>query len=641
MHNIFRAAMTVVAISFLASTASANPPIEAYGELPNVRSMALSPDGTHTAFLMNKDGKDYAAVYKIGEGVIHHGEIKRLKARKIIFPNNDHIIIKAGKAITFYNEKYDISGGIAININTKKSATLLENVNNIYPFNSTQAGMVGLSTSRDRAYIQVLTGSRTNIPRLSVIAAKIGGRQGPVIASGNFETIDWLISPDGHPIARTDYNTETEKYTITAYVDGAQKVIYETKTTIAPDGVLGILPDQSALIVNLPDANTDDRILYELTFDGKLRPFTYGKQGSSTYVITDLSGEVVGFKHGGTLPTYQFLNSTLSSSMSVIMAQFEGTAVSLIDWTPDFNSLLVKISGSALTPTYYVYNKRDKKLVPIVRAYSKIHDRDVGDIVGIEYKARDGLTIPAVVHIPPGTDKPKNLPLIVLPHGGPTAHDTISFNWLAQYFANRGYLVFQPNFRGSSGYGLDFQRAGKGEWGAKIQNDLSDGVKFLTKARWIDSNRVCIIGASFGGYTALAGGALNPELYQCIGAIASISDIPKMLDDTKNKFGHDSSSYAYWQSLVGDRQDDVEILKAISPARSAENFQAPVLLIHGNDDSVVPFSQSKKMERALKKAGKDVTLVKLKNEDHGLSQSATRVQALRALDAFVTEHIGQ
>jgi len=101
--------MTVVAISFLASTASANPPIEAYGELPNVRSMALSPDGTHTAFLMNKDGKDYAAVYKIGEGVIHHGEIKRLKARKIIFPNNDHIIIKAGKAITFYNEKYDIS----------------------------------------------------------------------------------------------------------------------------------------------------------------------------------------------------------------------------------------------------------------------------------------------------------------------------------------------------------------------------------------------------------------------------------------------------------------------------------------------------------------------------------------------------
>ncbi|CAN0435252.1 unnamed protein product, partial [Scytosiphon promiscuus] len=208
------------------------------------------------------------------------------------------------------------------------------------------------------------------------------------------------------------------------------------------------------------------------------------------------------------------------------------------------------------------------------------------------------------------------------------------------YFANRGYLVLQPNFRGSSGYGTEHRILGKGEWGGKMQDDITDGVQTLVEQGLADPTRVCIVGASYGGYAALAGGAFTPDLYKCVVAIAPVSDIRPLLVDVKWDNGRKHWALDYWQENIGDLDEEREKLDAISPARAADKFTAPVLLIHGNDDTVVPIKQSEIMERALEKAGKDVTFLELEGEDHWMSDGDTRIDALRAMATFIDQHIG-
>ena len=267
----------------------------------------------------------------------------------------------------------------------------------------------------------------------------------------------------------------------------------------------------------------------------------------------------------------------------------------------------------------------------------------VGQVLAISYPARDGLNIPAILTLPAGVGSADlaNLPMVVMPHGGPSSYDGVTFDWMAQYFANRGYLVLQPNFRGSDGYGRSFLHAGYGQWGAKMQDDVSDGVAAMIAEGLVDPARVCIVGASYGGYSALAGGAFTPDLYRCVVAVAPVSDLRKMISDVSSDLGSRHWVVDYWKDLMGDPKSPTVDIDAISPANSAAAFKAPVLLIHGKNDTVVPFSQSEVMQRALEKAGKPVQFIRLDGEDHWLSEGDTRIQTLRAMADFVEANIGE
>lgn len=255
------------------------------------------------------------------------------------------------------------------------------------------------------------------------------------------------------------------------------------------------------------------------------------------------------------------------------------------------------------------------------------------------FSARDGLKIPALVTAWPELRKNGGAPLLVLPHGGPALYDRLEFDWMAQYFANRGYVVLQPQFRGSSGFGVDFKRAGYGEWGGKMQTDIDDGVDHLIATGLVDPERVCIAGVSYGGYAALAAGAFSPDKYKCVASVAGLSDLELMLKSDRRKYGRGHWAISYWERQYGGDNFDWEKLAAISPVNFADQFEAPVLLIHGRKDTVVPIEQSKKMQKALRKAGKDVTLREFKGEDHWLSYGESRLETLRALASFIEEHL--
>jgi dipeptidyl aminopeptidase/acylaminoacyl peptidase len=326
--------------------------------------------------------------------------------------------------------------------------------------------------------------------------------------------------------------------------------------------------------------------------------------------------------------------------MEALAGLFPNDAVKLIDSTADRQKLAISIAGGTVSPSYFLFDRKTSALARLSQQYKNLSDADINPVTPIEYRARDGRTIPSVLTYPRGKKLGDKLPLIVMPHGGPTSYDAVGFDWMAQYFASRGYLVFQPNFRGSDGFGREHRVAGYGEWGGKMQDDITDGAELLIRKGWADPNRTCIIGGSYGGYAALAGGAYTPDLYKCVAAIAPVTDLNFMLSETKREEGSDSADYTWWTKLIGNQKDDRKKIDAISPVKAAANFKAPVLLIHGNDDTIVPFEHSSRMESALKKAGKPVTLIKLQGGDHWLSKSDVRLQTLRELDKFVEATIG-
>jgi dipeptidyl aminopeptidase/acylaminoacyl peptidase len=341
-------------------------------------------------------------------------------------------------------------------------------------------------------------------------------------------------------------------------------------------------------------------------------------------------------------PSYEIFDTSLETDIKGIQAKLPEASVAIDSWSDDRSRVLLFVSGGGLSERYVLFDRKARTTELIAVARPEIKAEHVGQVITIEYKAADGLKIPALITWPTGIAEAdrKNLPLIVLPHGGPESYDAVGFDWLAQYFANEGYMVFQPNFRGSGGFGESFAAAGYGEWGRKMQSDITDGVRALNRMGWADSNRACILGGSYGGYAALAGGAMTPELYKCVVAIAGVTNLREMLGTELRDHGPRSRAYRYWVDVIGDPAKDADRIESVSPVNLADRFQAPVLLIHGTDDLVVPPKQSDQMESALKKAGKDVTYMKLKGDDHYLSKSENRRDALQAMSNFVAKHIG-
>ena len=306
------------------------------------------------------------------------------------------------------------------------------------------------------------------------------------------------------------------------------------------------------------------------------------------------------------------------------------------DYTPDWKKIIFYMDGELSSGDYVEYFNGALDIVATLRP--EIPPEAVHKVEAFSFKARDGLEIPTLLTIPNGK-KIENMPAIVMPHGGPASYDSKGFDYMTQYFASEGYLVIQPQFRGSTGFGREFRQAGYGEWGRKMQNDVTDAVMWLAKKGKIDSKRVCIVGASYGGYSALAGAVFTPDLYQCVVSINGVSNLDSMVSSEQTNYGDNHWVVSYWQEIISKGEFNEDHLNAISPINHVEKIKAPVLLIHGEYDEVVPINQSEDIADELEDADKKVVFITLRKGDHYLSKAENRMKALQAIGSFVKQYL--
>lgn len=301
---------------------------------------------------------------------------------------------------------------------------------------------------------------------------------------------------------------------------------------------------------------------------------------------------------------------------------------SIRSWSRDRVRLLVHVGSASEPGRFYILDRTNGAMKPFAWVNEAIKG-PLHPVSTIRYKARDGLEIPAVLILPKGREARK-LPLIVMPHGGPWARDAESWDWWAQFMADRGYAVIQPNYRGSSGFGTKFSTAGHGEMGLKMQDDLNDAVTYLASQGIADPARVCMVGGSYGGYAAMRAAQRDGSLYRCAASFAGVSDLERLRSYDGRFLGG-----GYVQDRFKQQAPD---LKLVSPLYFAQEVSIPILLVHGKEDKRVPVKQSRLFAEKLKAAGKDVTYIEQKEGDHVFSREADRLEFLQALEAFLQKH---
>jgi dipeptidyl aminopeptidase/acylaminoacyl peptidase len=636
-------------IPFVAKSA---PRLEDYGQLPTIENVAISPNGERIAYLNYVSGKSLLVVHSLKQNKrLQLVDVSNVKVRSVYFLNDNQIFLKAGehRRVIGFRGKFDVSTGFSFTISTGAIKQLLTPGDGVvYPGQSGLGGVVGITSDGQHALMPAYYGEPMQImgewedPLYALLKVNVGNPGKPQkYVSGTQETYDFFIGKDSEVLARIDYDDATNKHSVFAKHGKKWVKIFAEVTEYRTKSFVGLTPDNQHIIMLDNSDKTGRSALFKMALsDGKVTgPFYNHNDKDIIGVIANHQRIVQGVYYSGMTPSYTFFDAKLQARIDGMVKQFPEHSVWVVDISPDEKHVVILVEGSQSSGDYYLFSENQQPLF-IAAKRSNIKPEDMNPLGVVTITARDGLKIPTIITIP--KDKVsalKNLPAVMLPHGGPASYDSLQFDYQAQALAQQGYLVIQPQFRGSEGFGRDHETAGYGEWGGKMQDDLTDALSFFVKKGMVDSKRVCIVGSSYGGYAALAGGAFTPELYRCVVAINGIGDLKDFHSWVRNKEGRSSDSVAYWETQIGGGEYSSDIATARSPAHSAQKFLAETLIIYSTDDEVVPPSQSKNMANTLRKAGKSVKTLELKGDDHYLSLSETRLESLQALTQFVNEQL--
>jgi dipeptidyl aminopeptidase/acylaminoacyl peptidase len=641
--------------------ADAPPPPEAYGRLPAIGSATLSPDGKRIAmsigyeFRSAEPDRELTAfrVLNVDTGKFEHtmsppaGNTLRGagwadEKRPFYFISSTGSTRDAmpnSTLFSFRGERLEFWRTGVLSLDSGRMTVMMDG--------SEHKGNLSLTNIQtpiegDPGFARMIAWGgiavMNALPSLAVWRVNLETGKANPVANGDLRTRGFLLDERGNVAARVDINENNDRWKLYSYVDGKPRVVLEDVSEGGrPLAMFGLLEDGRVAAINQHEDGERDTLLAIDLKTGQSSPL-YSAAGSDVIPLGDWSRRIVGVQWTRDLPKQHFFDPKLQAIYDSVQAKFQDGYATLDSWSRDRSRVLVFGEHEDDAGALYLYEPGTGKLRFVAKDYPALHTlAHLGERMSIQFPARDGTKVPAYLTLPANVER-KNLPLVLLVHGGPHARDDFTFDWWASFLASRGYAVLQVNYRGSTGYGYDWFNAGRGQWGDGVmQTDVEDGADALVKMGYVDTSRVCIIGASYGGYAALAGATVTPGRYACAVSVNGVSDPERMLDDAKkNTYGKKGMVADWWSRSMGDAKH----LRKVSPKAQASQARAPILLIHGTEDTVVPVEQSRRMNSTLRGEGKAVTYVELKGDDHWLSSASMRTQMLSEVEKFLASTVG-
>ena len=626
LRNILAVGL-LMAGTYFTACAQTQIPLENFFKNPEKIDYQVSPDGTYFSFMAPYENRLNLFVQKIGSDTTIRitSETERDITASMWAGNNRILFIKD----TGGDENYQLYG-VNIDGSDLKSYTNFPNVRTtiIDPLRKIDSLVIIGMNKRNP---QVFDPYRLNLNtgELTLLAENPGNIQGWMTDhDGKLRVANAIVDGVNNQILYRE--TEDQPFQPVLTTNFKETVSFAVFT---PDNKMvyaltNIGRDKTALVLMDPKTCEEKEVLY-MNDKYDISDLNYSEKKNRLTVVA-CEGHKDMIRH--------YFDKEEEEIRKKLEAQLPGYNVGVTSMSKDENIRMIYAGNDRTYGTYYLYNVKENKLTKVADIAPWIKEEEMCAMNPITYTSRDGLTIEGYLTLPKGytMENAKNLPVVVNPHGGPWIRDSWGYNPEVQFLASRGYAVLQMNFRASTGYGRKFTELGYKQWGQTMQNDITDGVKWLIKEGIADPKRVAIYGASYGGYATLAGVTFTPDLYACAVDYVGVSNLLSFMNTIP----------PYWKPLldmmhemIGDPETDKEMMEKYSPVFHVDQIKAPLFIAQGANDPRVNKAESDQMVEALKKRGVEVEYMVKENEGHGFSNEENKFDFYHAMEKFLDKYL--
>ena len=628
--------------------AAAQGNVETYSAMPRIWDAAVSPDGSRLATGCSPRGMREICLYNLATG--EQSVIPQQGAARITdmyFPSNEYLI--------FWIEAYDeigtseglqrvtISRAISYNLETQEAAILLGGQSNIVNNDRIISSLIDRPDRVAMELSLVPEGgneipSRLNRNRRSVetVAYSVNldnGRVDDVLATSQASVLHYVLDQQGEPVLEVRVNTDSGLWEIySANRRGNRDAIFSSTYPAERPYTHGLTGDQTGLVIRFPDLG-----LRRLDLEtGELSPFVIDGVDMSqrSPLFNRFTGKLIGFGWIDDLRRQVYTDRNLVALQGQLRDILTEDSFVFVSWAQNYSKIVIEAQDIGQPANYYLLDLSTGGLGLLDTEMTLADGQIVGSRRYIRYEASDGQDIGAWLNTPPGWEEgDPALPLILLPHGGPQASDDGRFDWWAAYYADLGYAVLQPNFRGSTGRGRDFVEAGHGGFGTRMIDDITDGADHLREQGIARQQPYCVVGASYGGYAALMAAIRDTGDVACVVSFAGVTNPFGLLASGYNRTG-----VRYWEQYMGSRFSDDTYRISITPTEQTGALTMPLLVLHGDEDTTVPIGQFDSLQR-LMDGRPNAQFVLMEGANHYLDRQGDREILLRESGNFLLQHL--
>jgi dipeptidyl aminopeptidase/acylaminoacyl peptidase len=642
----------ILGLSSVAGVAASTPSVEDFASRPNVEGASISPDGRYLALIETRDGKGLVVVDDRQGGKSRvlrplFGEPDPFLLTWCHWATNTRLLCGLRATSNERGVLFPVTRLVAVDADGKNLRVLMQNAleaqgqfeDRIINWHPGPPDTVlieadeGLSESQISSNVQVYGNVGTHglpaVFELNVVTGRLSMR-----LHAREPIRHWVTDKRGQ--VRLGWGSSGTSISYWALLDGesswrrlAKFEIFSRDKHFTPLAISAEDPNQAYAIG--PSEGRDALWLIDLKDSDEPKLLFSHPMVDVVHPLFSRDSRFIGVRYDNGYPMMYYADEQIEAAMRGFQKLNPGQFTTIVESTLQDRKLLLRSVSDIDASKFWVLDIDAHQVAEVGAAYPERDTATLAAMRPISYAARDGTLIPAYLSAPPGRPAVQ-LPLIVMPHGGPIARDTWGYFFLRQFLVSRGYAVLQMNFRGSSGYGDDWFFAAHQDWGGLTYDDVVDGAQWAIQQGIAQRGRICIVGWSFGGYLALVGAQRDPGLFHCAVDIAGVSDLLMLIDE-----GHQ------WMAGAEIRKKqlgtDSGKLKRDSPRMHAADFQVPLLILHGKRDFQVPFEQSDTLDAALTRAGKSHRFVVVPNADHSFNDVKDRAVLLREVESFLSEHL--